>query len=109
MSLENSRHISRTIALSVVASLTVIVAPTLGVSRNASDTSDPFRPLEIYNGEWNVRALHPWSGAAAGSVDHLLSRCSRFVRYFACEQTVNGKPTSLIVYTVGEAGGKLNT
>jgi hypothetical protein len=71
--------------------------------------SDPFAELAIYDGRWNVRATHPWSGAQAGAVDRLESRCRRFTRYFACEQTVNDKPLMLIVYTAGDAPGHLHT
>jgi hypothetical protein len=39
----------------------------------------------------------------------LKSQCNSFALYFACEQTVNGKPQALIVYTVGEAPGRFNT
>lgn len=73
----------------------------------ASDT-DPFAPLAIYDGEWTVRAEHPWSGTA-GATDRLTSRCHRFTAYFACEQTINDRPTSLIVYNSGAAPGRLNT
>lgn len=71
--------------------------------------SDPFAELAVYNGSWAVRATHPWSGASAGAVDRLESRCQRFTLYFACEQTVNGKPLTLIVYTAGDAPGHLHT
>jgi hypothetical protein len=75
----------------------------------AQPASDPFAPLAIYNGTWTVKAEHPWSGAAAGSPDHLTSRCEHFTRYFACEQTINGKTQSLIVYTADTSPGKLQT
>jgi hypothetical protein len=71
--------------------------------------ADPFAPLAIYNGTWTVHAEHPWSGAAPGTPDHLISRCQRFILYFACEQTINGKPQSLIVYTSINSPGKLHT
>jgi hypothetical protein len=69
---------------------------------------DPFAPLTIYNGAWTVHAEHPWSGAAPGTPDHLTSHCQRFTLYFACEQTVNGKPQALLVYTATNSPGKLN-
>jgi hypothetical protein len=71
--------------------------------------TDPFLPLAIYSGTWKVRAEHPWSGGAPGTTDDLVSRCERFTLYFACEQTVNGKTLSLIVYSAGPALGKLYT
>ena len=75
----------------------------------AQPQSDPFAEVAIYDGNWAVRATHPWSGASTGAVDRLESRCRRFTLYFACEQTVNGKPQALIVYTAGNAPGGLHT
>lgn len=72
-------------------------------------TPSPFEKLEIYPGDWTVRADHPWSGAPAGASDQLRSRCQLFEAYFTCEQTVNGKPLGLIVYTMAEAPGQLHT
>lgn len=75
----------------------------------AATSPDPFAKLAIYDGAWTVHASHPWSGGPAGSADQLISRCHRFAAYFACEQTINGAPASLIVYTVGDESGRLNT
>jgi hypothetical protein len=72
-------------------------------------SDDPFSDLTIYDGDWTVHATHPWSGAPAGTAEHLQSRCRRFTLYFACEQTVNGKVQALIVYTAGETLGRFNT
>ena len=69
---------------------------------------DPFSTLSVYDGEWEVRAEQPWSGVA-GATDRLTSRCHRYSAYFACEQTINGKPASLIVYTSTDAVGRLTT
>jgi hypothetical protein len=74
-----------------------------------SSAPDHFAPLAIYSGTWTIDAEHPWSGAAAGTADHLLSHCTHFTAYFACEQTVNGSPASLIVYTSGDSVGHLHT
>jgi hypothetical protein len=75
----------------------------------AAQPSDPFSSLAIYDGTWAVRAEHPWSGAAPGALDRLVSRCQRFTEYFACEQTVNGKTQGLIVYSPGNGAGALHT
>ena len=71
--------------------------------------TDAFKKLEIYDGDWTVRADHPWSGAPSGNDDHLRSRCQRFSAYFACEQTVNQKPLALIVYTAADAPNRFHT
>jgi hypothetical protein len=78
-----------------------IVALGFTCGASAKERNAPFGSLNVYNGDWAVRALHPWSAAIAGAVDRLKSRCQTFTRYFACEQTVNGKPQALIVYTIG--------
>jgi hypothetical protein len=87
----------------------VLLLPCRFAAARAPTEQDPFVRLRIYDGEWAVRATHPWSGAAAGAVDRLSSHCHRFTHYFACEQTINGQPTSLLVYTEGDAPGRLNT
>jgi len=74
---------------------------------------DPFAPLAIYNGAWTIHAEHSWTdtppNTPPGTPDHLISKCQHFTQYFACEQTVNGKTLSLIVYTAGTSPGKLHT
>lgn len=89
-----------------------VIAPILAMSVAASASAadaDPFAPLAICSGVWAVRAAHPWSGAPSGAVARLSSHCERFSRYFVCEQTVNREPASLIVYTAGDAAGRLYT
>lgn len=70
---------------------------------------DPFAMLSIYDGSWIVHASHPWSGAPAGASDRLRSKCKHLTVYFVCEQTVNLKPQTLIVYTVGADSKQFNT
>jgi hypothetical protein len=65
--------------------------------------------LLLYRGEWRVTADHPWSGAPSGSVDRLRSACTLFHAYLACEQSVNGKPLALIVFTPGARPGEFYT
>ena len=75
----------------------------------ARPAPDPFAPLALYHGTWTVRAEHPWSGGPPGTADQLVSRCQRFARYFACEQTVNGRTQALLVYTADSASGGLHS
>ena len=89
--------------------LSLLLLALIQSTSGAQPIPDPFLPLTVYNGSWTVQAEHPWSGGAPGTLDHLVSRCQRFARYFACEQTVNGKTQSLIVYTVSSSPGKLYT
>jgi len=95
------------VALAVIA---MSGAPSAAPATAQSVTADdPFSDLTIYDGNWTVHATHPWSGAPAGTAEHLQSRCERFTLYFACEQTVNGKVLALIVYTKGETRRHFNT
>jgi hypothetical protein len=93
--------------------LQLLLIALLQNSPAAQPAHDPFAPLAIYNGAWTVHAEHPWGGngpgAAPGTADHLISRCQHFTEYFACEQTINGKPQSLLVYTAGSAPGELHS
>lgn len=84
----------------------------LALVQNASaapPAPDPFAPLAVYNGTWTVQAEHPWNGGAPGASDQLVSRCQRFTLYFACEQTVNGKPQAFLVYTATSTPHVLHT
>jgi hypothetical protein len=79
--------------------LSLLLFAALQTAPAVSPAASPFAPLDIYDGHWSVRAEHPWGGGPAGSVDRLISQCHRFTAYFACEQTVNGKPEAMLVYT----------
>lgn len=69
----------------------------------------PFAPLAVYNGSWKVVAAHPWGGGAAGTVDLLESHCVARTAFFSCEQVINGKPSTLIVYVPGDKPGEFHT
>lgn len=92
-----------------LAILTIGLTFGHGAVAQTDRTKSQLDSLMIYQGHWSVRAAHPWSGAARGAIDQLESKCNRFTLYLACEQTVNGKPQSLIVYTVGTRSGLLHT
>ncbi len=92
----------------MLAPISLLLA-LLQPSPSSPSTPAPFAELAVYNGAWTVRAEHPWGGGPAGSADHLVSRCQTLTAYVTCEQTVNGKPQSLIVYTLADAPGHLHT
>jgi len=89
--------------------LLVAITVAYGSQANALGASDPLDALMVYDGDWSVSAEKPWSGATPGTIDHLTSRCRRFTAYVACEQSVNGNPLALIVFTLGDRPGRLNT
>jgi hypothetical protein len=59
----------------------------------ASDTSDPFAPLKLYQGAWTMTMTKPPSKTA----DRLVDDCALIGRYFACQQTINGEPKDLFI------------
>ena len=93
-----------------VALFLVAMSHSVGFPQEVSTnvTADTFTPLIVYSGTWSVRADHPWGGGVVGTLDRLVSHCELFESYFACEQSVNGKPQSLLVYTATSVVGKLH-
>ena len=79
--------------------LVVLILAFLGGPANSAD---PYAPLRLYDGAWSV-TMHDDSGKS--NTDSLLNECHLFGRYFACQQTVNGKVGALVVYVPGEAPG----
>jgi hypothetical protein len=64
---------------------------------------DPaYAPLWPYQGTWQVTR----SGTAAGKKpDELVNQCAQIGKYFACQQTINGKAGGLlIIIPTGQAG-----
>jgi hypothetical protein len=59
-----------------------------------------YAPLWLYQGNWIVT---PKNAVAGAKPDRLENQCGKIGRYFACQQTVNGKVGSLInLYPRGE-------
>ena len=55
--------------------------------------SDPYEPLKLYDGSWEVKVSLP-----EPKVDHLENHCARTGLFYACEQVVNGKTGALVVF-----------
>ncbi len=68
--------------------------------------SNPFAPLELYNGTWTVHAQHSFSGA--DGPDTLVNHCNRGQAFYTCEQIVNGKPAALVIFTASSEPGKFD-
>jgi hypothetical protein len=60
--------------------------------RAASVADDPYAPLKLYDGKWEVHA------SDEASVTHLENHCVKTGLFFACEQVVNGKTVALVVF-----------
>ena len=74
---------------------TALIAATalMGMTR-AQGAADPYAPLRLYEGTWQVTQTTP----AGRKSDRLVNDCARIGRNFACQQTVNGKPGALLVF-----------
>ena len=60
----------------------------------SAQVPDPFAALRSDDGDWTVTVSDP----GPGHIDHLRNRCSSFDRFYACQQTVNGKVVALVVF-----------
>ena len=81
----------------------MLVALILAVlaGQTPANPADPYAPLRIYDGAWTV-TMHD---GGKDTTDSLVNDCHLFGRYFACQQTVNGKVGALVVYVAGETPG----
>jgi hypothetical protein len=68
----------------------------LACSISSLSADDPvYAPLWLYQGSWIVTPKNLTTGA---SPDQLTNDCALAGKYFACQQTVNGKVAALLVF-----------
>lgn len=80
----------------LLLSLFTLWTPVTGVAANAADlANDPYAPLRLYDGKWDV--IMASSDKAADPV-HLENHCAKVGEFFACDQVVNGKNMALVVF-----------
>jgi hypothetical protein len=60
----------------------------------AAEPQDPYAPLRLYQGSWNVTRHEK----AQTITDSLVNACSQIGLYYACQQTVNAKTAALVVF-----------
>lgn len=75
----------------------------LPVLAHAAGSDSVVAPLWAYNGTWQVTKNH------APKPDILVNQCSAFANYFACQQTVNGQVSALLVFIPGRTPGQFST
>lgn len=69
--------------------------------------ADPaYRPLWLYQGSWTSTDNKPGS---APIETHLKNDCAMAGKFFVCQQTVNGKPSALIVFIPAASPGSYYT
>ncbi len=62
-----------------------------------------YAPLWLYNGSWQV------SRKDSPKPDQLTNQCALVGIYFACQQTVNGTPSELLIFLPAKTPGKYFT
>lgn len=69
-----------------------LLAALLAFAPPSARQSDPYAPLRLYDGGWQI------TRQGGSKPDSLINRCALLGLYFACAQTVNGAPGGLIVF-----------
>lgn len=72
-------------------------------TQTAPAPSDVYAPLWLYQGKWKMLDSGP---GKPGSVEN---QCARIGEFFACQQTVDGKPGPMMVYVPAEKAGHYYT
>lgn len=71
------------------------------VSASAAPAHPDDAALSVYEGSWQVTPAN----RPPGSPDLLVNQCASIGKYFACQQTVNGKAGGLLVFVpAGQPG-----
>jgi hypothetical protein len=86
--------------IAVVVALLTLICPL--VAPAASPPSDPYAPLWIYTGSWQVTR----AGAAP---ETLVNECARIGTYLGCQQTVNGSVVGLLIIIPAKEPGHYYT
>ena len=85
-------QVRRGTARSLRAACVACVSMAVGSASAGAVRSDPYVPLRLYEGAWTVMT------AGKSKPDRLVDACARVGRFFACQQTVNGKPGPLVIF-----------
>lgn len=80
---------------------------TAALSFAAPAVNPAFAPLQQYEGTWQVTRTE--SGTPAAKPYRLVNRCVALGIYFACEQTIDNKPTALRVFIPAGSPGRYHT
>jgi hypothetical protein len=85
----------------------VSLLATATVSFAAPAPNPAFAPLQQYEGTWQVTRTEP--GAPPAKPYRLVNRCTALGIYYACEQTIDNKPTALRVFIPADSAGHYHT
>ena len=78
------------------------------VTVRATSTTDVYAPLRLYEGAWQVTQTTPVPKKPR-KPDRVINDCAQIGRYFACQQTVNGKHGPLVVFIPDSPPGHYHT
>jgi hypothetical protein len=82
-----------------------LVAAIFNQPGKTADSATPRSPLWLYEGSWQV---NPPSSTAAKPYQ-LTNDCAQLGLYFACQQSIDGKPVRLLVMIATENAGHFHT
>src|SRR5579872_7127613 len=78
-----------------------LLAPAWAFSR-----AEPYKPVRLYQGIWSATRTGPRSET---TTSRIANDCAMVGRFFACQQTVNGKPGAMIIFVPAAAPGDYYT
>jgi hypothetical protein len=87
----------------LLATALALIAFALPAAQAPTSSDATYAPLWLYNGTWQVTK----SGAAKSDV--LLNQCALVGKYFACQQSVNGAVSALLVFVPAGTAGQFHT
>lgn len=88
----------------VIALLAVAIGNHVGAAAQSARLNDAV--LSLYEGAWQVT---PSNRPAGSKPDLLVNECALIGRYFACQQTVNGKAGGLLIFIPSGSPGHFYT
>jgi hypothetical protein len=62
---------------------------------------DPYVPLRLYNGNWELET----SGNKTTATMHIVNHCEQTGLFYVCEQMVNGKSEDLVIFLPTSSSG----
>ncbi len=90
----------------MAATALLILGIALQLNRGGRAPDKSNANLSLYEGAWQITR----SAAAPGTKpERLQNECSQIGRYFACQQTVNGKVGGLLIFIPTETPGRYYT
>lgn len=87
----------------MLATALSVIALAFSVAQTSTPPDATYAPLWNYNGTWEV------TKNGAPKPDVLLNQCAQVGKYFACQQSVNGGVSALLVFVPSGTPGQFHT